>query len=212
MTITHCQIKMGSKRRKLRAPRKRVFFGKTALQKTRTVQAPVSKRLARSPPAEWCPPEASSGKNAIIAEGYRFVDIQHVFSSISNAIVCRACHKADFKILEEMKDRRGFCSTLILKCQSCRNRHQFTTSAPIPSSAGGRSFDVNRRAVFAAVSTGSSRQDWLRIAGAFNMPAPPLRNSWDCHIDSINVSLLGVNNFFPDAYNFFCNLVCSGVQ
>ena len=203
---------MGSKRRKLRAPRKRVFFGKTALQKTRTVQAPVSKRLARSPPAEWCPPEASSGKNAIIAEGYRFVDIQHVFSSISNAIVCRACHKADFKILEEMKDRRGFCSTLILKCQSCRNRHQFTTSAPIPSSAGGRSFDVNRRAVFAAVSTRSSRQDWLRIAGAFNMPAPPLRNSWDCHIDSINVSLLGVNNFFPDAYNFFCNLVCSGVQ
>ena len=44
------------------------------------------------------------------------------------------------------------------------------------------------------------------------MPAPPLRKSWDCHMDLINVSLLGVNNFFLvliiflQSYLFRCSM------
>ena len=97
----------------------------------------------------------------------------------------------------------------MLKCMSCQSCHHFTTSPSLENqkgdqirnkiilynkvNTGGQSSDVNRRAVFAAVLIGKSRQDMPKLAGAFNMPAPPFRDSLNNHTEEINNAVTGVN-------------------
>ena len=73
----------------------------------------------------------------------------------------------------------------------CR-RTDFTTSAKNTGTSSGISYDVNRRAAVAATMMGASRETLVKFSAAFDMHPPPLRDSWNRHLVSINNGLTGV--------------------
>ena len=97
---------------------------------------PQATDKARTPPAEWCRPAARPQKFS--ADGYRFVHLAHVFDELSKAFSCSHCQKSNFQLLEVNEKRRGFCSTLMLKCTLCKSCHLFTTSPSLENQKGGQ--------------------------------------------------------------------------
>ena len=126
---------------------------------------------------------------------YRLMDLVELNQAISAFTICRSCKTGRVCIFEAEKDRRGFCSKLSLKCDSCSKSHNFHTSRLRPG-VRGQSYDVNRRTALAALGTGANRAGFVRLAGVMNMPLPPLYDSWDIHLEDLSKSLGTVNRLY----------------
>ena len=71
-------------------------------------------------------------------------------------------------IIEETSGRAGLKSDLSISCDSCDGSTSFQTSNNI--SSRGKSFDVNRRAVFHSLETGSGYEGLSSFCSIMNMP------------------------------------------
>ena len=117
---------------------------------------------------------------------YRIVNIATLLKAMASFFVCSSCTSANFTITEDYDKRNGFCSQLVFQCRSCGKNHSFPTSDVRPADKkGGRSHDVNRRAVLACLAMGSSRADFHRFCGVFNMPPLIGQDSWENHMKAI---------------------------
>ena len=116
---------------------------------------------------------------------YRLIDMRQLIVAILSFLVCRSCKKGRISLLEDEKERKGFASKIVMSCDECSASHSFFTSGLRPGTRG-HSFDVNRRTALAAVGTGSNRAGFVRFAGVMNMPAPPLYDSWDQHMEGLS--------------------------
>ena len=69
---------------------------------------------------------------------------------------------------ENASSRAGLMSALSLECSSCEQATSLQTSATITQR--GRSFDVNRRAVYHSLETGSGYEGLASFCSIMNMP------------------------------------------
>jgi hypothetical protein len=71
--------------------------------------------------------------------------------------------------IEEVAEKRaGLMSEFALECNSCNEASNFSTS--INAASQGRSHDINRRAVYHSVDTGSGYEGLASFCSIFNMP------------------------------------------
>ena len=68
---------------------------------------------------------------------------------MSDAMVSvRKCEKGKLLLREDYKERYGLKSSLYVECSNCKKRTFLSTSKNITDK--GKSYDINRRAVFAS--------------------------------------------------------------
>ena len=139
----------------------------------------ISDRL--SVPEEENPvpiPTASSSKvQAIVTDspkqsdrditGYRFVDMD-LLTPVIALLCCPECQTANtLHLHESMKEKMGFASLLTITCQICTFKHEFYSSKQHL-----KSFDINRRVVYAMRSIGQGYSSIVKFTALINMPSP----------------------------------------
>ena len=193
--------------------KKRRFAGTPAHVKRqkeaqRQQEAEEDGRKFASPPDEWHALTLAPPSFQETPEGYRLIDLEHLFAVIKSAFVCKACKSDRLTFAEDESQRKGWSSALRFYCRSCRATTNFQSSKKCESA--GNSFEVNRRAAVASAVMGSrlfpgrdktlfslcsvffSRQELVKFSAVFNMPPPSLPDSWECHVNKINSALTGV--------------------
>ena len=133
---------------------------------------------------EW--PQRASEPSENCAEGYRLINLLVLLKALTFAVRCRSCGGNSPALLEEYNKRRGFCSTLPIKCLGCDVQHSFMTSHDYLTERGGFSFDVNRRQAFGTLLKGCSRVDIVKFAAAMNMSPPALQKTFDSNIEAMH--------------------------
>jgi hypothetical protein len=119
------------------------------------------------------------------ASGFRLAHIGSLFKALDFAVCCSECGANQFSLLEKDDKRSGLCSTLELSCLACTLSFTLTTSPLINMTAGGNSFEANRRVAFGALLMSTSRMDMARLTASLNIPPPSTQESWECHVSSI---------------------------
>ena len=124
-----------------------------------TVSASSQKiNVAKSPNATKESPHAT---------GYRFIDIE-ILSEVFQQVVCKECGESSSLVLEDKKfERKGCASHLRLRCEECGWVFSFYSSKKVK-----KSFDVNKRLVYAMRSIGKGHASMKRFCTHMNMPPP----------------------------------------
>ena len=104
---------------------------------------------------------------AAAVTGYRFVDME-ILSVVFQQMVCKECGNSAGLVLEDNpRERKGSASHLRVRCEACGWVYTFYTSKKVQ-----RSFDVNKRLVYAMRSMGQGHASMKRFCGFMNMPPP----------------------------------------
>ena len=116
------------------------------------------------------------------ANGYRLVYIKNLTNAMKefHKIVCK---QADIELSEDVSKRAGLCSHLIFHCLSCDTKVSMSTGKE--SKGKKASFDINRRAVFAAGEIGIGREALSTMCAVVNMPPPPSLRAYQQHKTAI---------------------------
>ena len=105
--------------------------------------------------------------------------------SLKDACRCRSCKQGSLELWEDERHRYGLYSCLYLECSSC------VAIFPLPTSSlrhtRGKSYEVNRRAVFATTTIGVTHEMLARFCALMNMPPPPHNDSFLQHMHDINL-------------------------
>ncbi|PFX11246.1 hypothetical protein AWC38_SpisGene25147 [Stylophora pistillata] len=102
---------------------------------------------------------------AEVEKGYRLVDLKS-FSSVLSTL--HKCEEGDLTIEENTASRYGLMSDLSIHCNSCDESTPWQTSPNLAKK--GKSFDVNRRAVYHSIETGSGYEGLSSFCAIMNMP------------------------------------------
>ena len=122
------------------------------LAKAKAAEADEIKWIPR--PAAW-EERASLSETSTKPEGFRLIDLEHLFDVIQSAFVCKHCLKGPITFGEKAEARKGWCNSLRFYCKSCRTTTEFYTSRRTEEQGQGQSYEVNRRACVAASLAGS---------------------------------------------------------
>jgi hypothetical protein len=115
-----------------------------------------------------------SSYNTLLS-GYRIIDIE-VLSVIFKELICPMCFNEDSLVLSDnLKDRHGLASFLVLKCSNCLFRKNFCTS----KKSGKQGYDVNKRVVYTMRSLGHGHAGLEKFTSLMNIPPPMTRNNYD---------------------------------
>ncbi|XP_062501523.1 uncharacterized protein LOC134178653 [Corticium candelabrum] len=127
------------------------------------------------------------------ATGYRMIDLGCLQAYILTilGVTCFHCNSHALVLEEEESKRQGWMSSLRLRCLSCCwVGNSFGTSPRRQGmEAGGKSYDVNRRAVFASLVMGESSSGLQQFCAVMGMPPPSKQASWDMHMKKIGETL-----------------------
>ncbi|XP_058973629.2 uncharacterized protein [Pocillopora verrucosa] len=102
---------------------------------------------------------------AEVEKGYRLVDLKS-FSSVLSTL--HKCEEGDLTIEENTASRYGLMSDLSIHCNSCDESTPWQTSPNLAKK--GKSFDVNQRAVYHSIETGSGYDGLSSFCAIMNMP------------------------------------------
>ncbi|KYN01367.1 hypothetical protein ALC62_07840 [Cyphomyrmex costatus] len=104
------------------------------------------------------------------AFGYRFVNFIHVFTTLSQILVCKKCAGS---VTFTESDIRGLGFKIVVKCKQC----EITTieSSPLINSA----YDINRRITFAMRLIGIGMQGINKFCAFMCLPNPVYQKAYD---------------------------------
>ena len=106
-------------------------------------------------------------------------DTAHLVHSI---YYCFVIIPASFTVKEDSDGRAGLMSDLFLCCDGCDESTRLQTSVNI--TPRGKSFDVNRRAVYHSVESGSGYEGLSSFCSIMNMPCLS-KNAYYKQVDTI---------------------------
>ena len=89
---------------------------------------------------------------------------------------------ANLTLEERASSRAGLMSNLSLNCSACKESSQLLTSGNITKR--GKSYDVNRRAVYHSLESGTGYEGLASFCGVMNMPCISTRAYYK-QVDSI---------------------------
>ena len=105
-----------------------------------------SESLSLSQYSNYTDPESEEQEQL---SGYSLIDM----NLMSDAMVSvQKCKKGKLLLREDYKERYGLKSSLYVECSNCKKRTFLLTSKNITDK--GKSYDINRRAVFASLELG----------------------------------------------------------
>lgn len=109
--------------------------------------------------------------------GYRLINF--VFSTISQAVVCKRC-KSDVTFTEASKRGLGF--KIIISCTNCEQ-------TVIPNSPYiGKGYEINRRIIFAMRLLGIGLNGIIKFCAFMELPRPIFQSFYDKLIRTISIS------------------------
>lgn len=127
--------------------------------------------------------QKQTAQKKISSTGFRIIDLE----CLSNALaLCnlQMCCKEGVTIQDE-DESLGWCSKLSFVCLGCGSKKDFRTSKVIPESAGV-TYEVNRRAVYAASEIGVGREAIEDFTAIMGLPPPSKAKSWYQHVKVVN--------------------------
>ena len=89
---------------------------------------------------------------------------------------------ANLTLEERASSRAGLMSNLSLNCSACKESSQLLTSGNIAKR--GKSYDVNRRAVYHSLESGTGYEGLASFCGVMNMPCISTR-AYNKQVDNI---------------------------
>ena len=111
-------------------------------------------------------------------DGYRLVYIKNIARAIEE-FHRGVCQQADVILSDDISKRAGLNSHLQFHCLSCNTKVSMSTGKDVKRKKA--SFDVNRRAVFAAGEIGIGRESVSALCDIINMPPPPSNRAYQQH-------------------------------
>ena len=94
-------------------------------------------------------------------------------------LLCPKCEEFSLSLCDNLMQKQGFSSSLIIKCSQCNIISEFNTSK-----RAGRGFDVNKRLVYTMRVLGHGHSGLEKFAHLMNMPKPMTQNNYDKCIKS----------------------------
>jgi hypothetical protein len=112
------------------------------------------------------------------AENY-IINIQQLQESLNHVTVCSACKEGVLLIKEKSSLRKGIVPFLYVDCsnEKCSTRNK---EFPIQKK-NGHIFDINKRTVLAARSSGGGETAVAKMFAFMGLPPPPTQKSWNSH-------------------------------
>ena len=99
--------------------------------------------------------------------GYRFIDME-ILTEVFQQVACKECGESSSFVFEDKSfERKGSASHLRLRCKECGWVFTFYSSKKI-----NKSFEVNKRFVYAMRSIGKGHASMKRFCTYMNMPPP----------------------------------------
>ena len=98
--------------------------------------------------------------------GYSLIDL-NILSQIFNVLLYPTCESDSLELHEDSNKKHGLSNLLFLKCSECEYRNDFFTSSKV-----GRSFEVNKRIVYAMRSLGIGYTAMENFNALMNMRPP----------------------------------------
>ena len=97
--------------------------------------------------------------------GYRIVDMD-LLTPVIALLCCPECQTtSSLRLHESFKEKMGFASLLTISCQICTFKHEFYSSKQHL-----KSFDINRRVVYAMRNIGQGYSSIVKFTALMNMP------------------------------------------
>ena len=129
-----------------------------------------------------CPPSVSHSKlqsSAIDIDGNaeyeitgnRIIDMD-ILSTVIKNLICPECKQNNVSLREILKKKKGLASYLIISC-ICGYEKPFYTSKQV-----GKSFDINKRAIYSMRSCGQGYAGLEKFLFCMNMPKPMTRKNY----------------------------------
>ena len=141
--------------------------------------SPSSFRLSKI--SKKNPETKQQRSTAECSTGYRLIDLDCLTPALSSLHMC--CEEG--VTINDENENNGMCSKLSFVCLGCGNKVNFRTSKVLPDSAGV-SYEVNRRAAYAATEMGVGREAIEDFTGIMGMPPPSKNKSWHQHCKVVN--------------------------
>ena len=104
--------------------------------------------------------------------GFRLLDMELVSQAFSS-LRCAECGNFQVTLMENHFERKGCASSLRLLCENCGWKLEFNTSKKQT-----KSFEVNRRLVYAMRLLGKGHSGAKRFCTLMNMPPPPTARAY----------------------------------
>ena len=96
-------------------------------------------------------------------------------NTVFNALACPKCHQQKLILKDNVAKKRGLASLLFAFCSNCEYEKEFYTS----SQQTDKSFDVNKRIVYAMRACGQGYSGIKTITTLMDMPKPMTANNYD---------------------------------
>ena len=114
-------------------------------------------------------------------QGYRRTDVENLRRAMEEMHTCKGG-----KINVKELTTSGFCSTLLFECSICSHKVHMDTAKQTAGKV--KSFDVNRRSVYASGELGLGRKGLATLCKIMNLPCPIYENSYKDHVRSIHAT------------------------
>ena len=114
-------------------------------------------------------------------QGYRLVDVENLRVAMVKMHKCKGG-----KIIVKELEKSGLGSTFLFECSVCAHTAHMNTAKQTPGKV--RTFDINRRSVFAAGELGIGREGLATLCEIMNLPAPVYNNSFSDHMKFVHES------------------------
>lgn len=105
--------------------------------------------------------------------GYRIVDTE-ILSDVIEMLLCPTCEEFTLSLCDNVLQKQGFSSSLMIKCSNCELITEFHTSK-----SAGRGYDVNKRMAYTMRVLGHGHSGLEKFAHLMNMPKPMTPNNYD---------------------------------
>ena len=105
--------------------------------------------------------------------GYRLIDTE-VLQSVFATLKCPECMESPLILKEDFYKKKGLASLLYIECAKCAYKHEFYTSRN-----QNKSYDVNKRMVYAMRSCGQGYSGIETFTTLMDMPKPMTANNYD---------------------------------
>ena len=119
--------------------------------------------------------------------GFRFVEMSIISTAIS-ILACPFCFDVGhLKLSEDLCQKKGLSSSLVIRCSSCHYNNSFQTSPEVTNckKRGPNPMEINVRAVYGCRSIGVGFSQMTKLFGYLNMPSPMTQATYDNLADGI---------------------------
>ena len=193
-----CRVKQSTKtyrkRKKIFCTKKLVddvnSNGNNGTEKT-SVNNPVN--IVNTPPAATPPqPNIHTPRNETVSQkkvknivsntpkstepvtGYRLVNLE-ILNTVFATLRYPDCHEQKLELKDNIARKKGLASLLYIICSKCEYKNEFYTS----TQQSDKSFDVNKRIVYAMRSCGQGYSGISTFSTLMDMPRPKTANNYE---------------------------------